>query len=101
MSFQNLVESIVEEMRKFLEVQPLLVLASKSCIFFAGSSTTDVQRLVDIHFFDVSKFLLSFFNLVLTLQSIFLPSVFGINECDITKDCICRSACARTGQHAW
>ncbi|XP_064946589.1 DNA repair protein XRCC2 homolog [Musa acuminata AAA Group] len=44
MSFQNLVESIVEEMRKFLEVQPLLVLASKSCIFFAGSSTTDVQR---------------------------------------------------------
>ncbi|THU56373.1 hypothetical protein C4D60_Mb11t16590 [Musa balbisiana] len=44
MSFQNVVESIVEEMRKFLEVQPLLVLAAKSCIFFAGSSTTDVQR---------------------------------------------------------
>ncbi|URD78077.1 DNA repair protein XRCC2 [Musa troglodytarum] len=44
MSFQNLVETIVQEMHKFLEVQPLLVLASKACIFFAGSSTTDVQR---------------------------------------------------------
>ncbi|WOL17855.1 hypothetical protein Cni_G26648 [Canna indica] len=44
MSFQNLVETIVQEIRKFLEVQPVLVLVSKASIFGAGTSTTHAQR---------------------------------------------------------
>lgn len=48
--FQNLTETIVQEIRKFLEVQPVLVLVSKPSLFGSGTSTFDVQRSVDMHF---------------------------------------------------
>lgn len=48
MSFQHLVETIVQEIRTFLEVQPVLVLVSKASIFGAGMSI-DAQRSVKRH----------------------------------------------------
>ncbi|XP_042471223.1 DNA repair protein XRCC2 homolog [Zingiber officinale] len=47
MSFQHLVETIVQEIRKFLEVQPVLVLVSKASIFGAGTSI-DAQRDIEM-----------------------------------------------------
>nr|CAD1832810.1 unnamed protein product [Ananas comosus var. bracteatus] len=44
LSPQTLAESIVQEIRKLLELQPMLVLASKTTLFGAGSLTNATQR---------------------------------------------------------
>ncbi|XP_072974069.1 DNA repair protein XRCC2 homolog isoform X5 [Typha angustifolia] len=44
-SLQSLSEIMVEEIRKFLQLQPVLVLATKPPVFGAGPSTSDLCRI--------------------------------------------------------
>lgn len=46
LSLQSVAETVVQEIRKLLQVQPMLVLATKTNILGMGAITSDVKRFV-------------------------------------------------------